>query len=57
MRAASPGAPPGHVFYGWTVVTAAGLILFMAYGTQYAFGVPGRARPELAVAAGHELGP
>ena len=39
MRAASPGAPPGHVFYGWTVVTAAGLILFMAYGTQYAFGV------------------
>jgi MFS family permease len=39
MPAASPGAPPGHVFYGWTVVTAAGLILFMAYGTQYAFGV------------------
>ena len=39
MPAVSPGAPPGHVFYGWTVVTAAGLILFMAYGTQYAFGV------------------
>ena len=39
MAAASPGAPPGHFFYGWTVVTAAGLILFMAYGTQYAFGV------------------
>ena len=39
MPAASPGAPPGRVFYGWTVVTAAGLVLFMAYGTQYAFGV------------------
>lgn len=39
MPAASPGAWPGRVFYGWTVVTAAGLVLFMAYGTQYAFGV------------------
>jgi MFS family permease len=39
MPVASPGAPPGRVFYGWTVVTAAGLVLFMAYGTQYAFGV------------------
>src|ERR1700730_7889507 len=39
MLAASPGAPPGRVFYGWTVVTAAGLVLSMAYGTQYAFGV------------------
>jgi MFS transporter, OFA family, oxalate/formate antiporter len=41
MPAASPGAPrgPGGVFYGWTVVAAAFLVLFMAYGTQYAFGV------------------
>jgi len=39
MPAARPGARPGRVFYGWTVVTAAGLVLFMAYGTQYAFGV------------------
>jgi Major Facilitator Superfamily len=39
MPVASPGAPPGRVFYGRTVVTAAGLVLFMAYGTQYAFGV------------------
>src|SRR6202011_818275 len=37
MRIASPGAGPGRVFYGGTVVTAAGLVLFMAYGTQYAF--------------------
>ena len=29
MPDASPGAPPGHVFYGWTVVTAAGLVLFL----------------------------
>jgi hypothetical protein len=36
MPVASPGAPPGRVFYGRTVVTAAGLVLFMAYGTQYA---------------------
>src|SRR5690349_11830428 len=39
MAAASADAGPGGVFYGWTVVTAAGLVLFMAYGTQYAFGV------------------
>ena len=41
MPAGSPGARPrsGGVFYGWTVVAAAGLVLFMAYGTQYAFGV------------------
>lgn len=41
MPAASPGARPGSggVFYGWTVVAAASLVLFMAYGTQYAFGV------------------
>lgn len=40
MPAASPARPGrGGVFYGWTVVAAAGLILFMAYGTQYAFGV------------------
>jgi MFS family permease len=46
MPAASPGARPGsarpgsgRVFYGWTVVAAAFLVLFMAYGTQYAFGV------------------
>jgi MFS family permease len=41
MSAASSGAGAGRggVFYGWTVVAAAGLVLFMAYGTQYAFGV------------------
>lgn len=41
MPAGSPGGRPrpGGVFYGWTVVAAAGLVLFMAYGTQYAFGV------------------
>ncbi len=46
MPAASPGARPGsarpgsgRVFYGWTVVVAAFFVLFMAYGTQYAFGV------------------
>ena len=46
MPAASPGARPGgsrpgsgRVFYGWTVVAAAFFVLFMAYGTQYAFGV------------------
>jgi MFS family permease len=47
MPAASPGRGPGQpifvreprVFYGWIVVAAAFLILFMAYGTQYAFGV------------------
>lgn len=41
MPAGSPGVRPGPggVFYGWTVVAAAGLVLFMAYGTQYAFGV------------------
>ena len=40
MPAASP-ARTGRdgIFYGWTVVAAAGLVLFMAYGTQYAFGV------------------
>ncbi|HUM16582.1 MAG TPA: MFS transporter [Candidatus Nitrosotalea sp.] len=38
MPAASPGGRPG-LFYGWTVVAAAFLVLFMAYGTQYAFGV------------------
>ena len=40
MRPASPGARPGpRLFYGWIVVTGAFLVLFMAYGTQYAFGV------------------
>ncbi|MEX2224313.1 MAG: MFS transporter, partial [Candidatus Rokuibacteriota bacterium] len=41
MPAVSPGARPGtaRVFYGWIVVAGAFLILFMAYGTQYAFGV------------------
>ncbi len=41
MPLASPGARPGppRLFYGWIVVTGAFLILFMAYGTQYAFGV------------------
>ena len=44
MPAARPGGRPGQVlhgrvFYGWTVVAAAFLVLFMAYGTQYAFGV------------------
>jgi MFS family permease len=38
---ARPGARPGlpRLFYGWIVVAGAFLILFMAYGTQYAFGV------------------
>jgi MFS family permease len=38
---ASPGVRPGppRLFYGWVVVAGAFLILFMAYGTQYAFGV------------------
>jgi MFS transporter, OFA family, oxalate/formate antiporter len=37
----SPGARPGppRFFHGWIVVMGAFLILFMAYGTQYAFGV------------------
>lgn len=41
MPAGSPGAPPGpaRLFHGWIVVAGAFLILFMAYGTQYAFGV------------------
>lgn len=30
---------PPRFFHGWIVVTGAFLILFMAYGTQYAFGV------------------
>jgi MFS family permease len=45
--AASRGGPPGRpahrpasgLFYGWVVVGSASLVLFMAYGTQYAFGV------------------
>jgi MFS family permease len=47
MPAASPARGPGRpisvrasrLFYGWIVVAAAFLVLFMAYGTQYAFGV------------------
>ena len=41
MPVARPGAPPGppRFFHGWIVVAGAFLILFMAYGTQYAFGV------------------
>jgi len=41
MPVASPGARPGppRLFYGWIVVAGAFLILFMAYGTRYAFGV------------------
>jgi MFS family permease len=41
MPVASPGARPGpfRFFHGWIVVAGAFLILFMAYGTQYAFGV------------------
>jgi MFS family permease len=40
MPVASPGARPGfRLFYGWIVVAGAFLVLFMAYGTQYAFGV------------------
>jgi cyanate permease len=41
MLVASPGDRPGpsRLFYGWIVVAGAFLILFMAYGTQYAFGV------------------
>jgi len=29
----------GRPFYGWIVVAAAALVLFLAYGTQFAFGV------------------
>ncbi len=29
----------GRVYYGWVVVGGAFLVLFLAYGTQYAFGV------------------
>lgn len=36
-RGARPGPP--RLFHGWIVVAGAFLILFMAYGTQYAFGV------------------
>jgi MFS transporter, OFA family, oxalate/formate antiporter len=42
MPVASPGARrpgPARPFYGWIVVAGAFLILFVAYGTQYAFGV------------------
>ncbi|HET9855475.1 MAG TPA: MFS transporter [Methylomirabilota bacterium] len=41
MPVARPGGRPGpaRFFHGWIVVTGAFLILFMAYGTQYAFGV------------------
>jgi MFS family permease len=41
MAVVSPGARPGRprFFHGWIVVAGAFLILFMAYGTQYAFGV------------------
>jgi hypothetical protein len=38
MPAAGLGVRP-RLFYGWTVVATAPLVLFMAYGTQYAFGV------------------
>ena len=27
------------LYYGWVVVAGAFLVLFLAYGTQYAFGV------------------
>jgi len=37
---ASSGVRPGpRLFHGWIVVAGAFLILFMAYGTQYAFGI------------------
>lgn len=40
MPVPSPGVRPGpRLFRGWVVVAGAFLILFMAYGTQYAFGV------------------
>jgi hypothetical protein len=38
MPAADLGIRP-RLFYGWIVVATAFLVLFMAYGTQYAFGV------------------
>ena len=38
MPAADLGTRP-RLFYGWIVVATAFLVLFMAYGTQYAFGV------------------
>jgi MFS family permease len=38
MPAADLGVRP-RLFYGWIVVATAFLVLFMAYGTQYAFGV------------------
>jgi MFS family permease len=33
------GAAPGARFYGWRVVTAAFIVLFVAYGLQFSFGV------------------
>jgi MFS family permease len=38
MPAADLGIRP-RLFYGWIVMATAFLVLFMAYGTQYAFGV------------------
>ena len=38
-RASTVRRGPAPVFYGWVVVAGAFLVLFMAYGTQYAFGV------------------
>lgn len=35
----APRARPSGFFYGWVVVGGAFLVLFLAYGTQYAFGV------------------
>ena len=45
LRAARAHAVPlarsvrGPLYYGWVVVAGAFLVLFLAYGTQYAFGV------------------
>ena len=39
VGAASVGAAPGARFYGWRVVTAAFIVLFVAYGLQFSFGV------------------
>jgi len=52
MPVASPGAPPGRVFYGRTVVTAAGLVLFMAYGTGFIYDRAGDYQPAWWLSAG-----
>jgi len=37
--AQAPSGRAGRVYYGWVIVGGAFLVLFLAYGAQYAFGV------------------